>query len=340
MAYLWYGSVLQNSGKLKDSQDLFVKAFQLDPKSPVAANNVAWGYFYMGDEKRAMEIFSQIIVNDPYYPEAYNLAGEVLTNHGRLDKATNMYKRALDVDPINSQALKGLLMASMDVGDFAATNHWFDYIEQRKENFSEAYINLQKARFHLVKGEHEDAMVYLDKAGSGNDNMGVDLLIAGEKAFYNGDYAQAVSLYLDLQEKDKGEEGFFYMLEHGRAALHLAYAYQQLDATQKADTVIEEFEQYTLGRRTTQSNNPYYYMNMSQIKALKNNKEEAFYYLQGAIDVGWVRVWEAEFDPVFALLSRETQFTQMMGGVKARLATMRNRMHEKDDFLLAETEYF
>jgi TolB-like protein/Tfp pilus assembly protein PilF len=340
MAYLWYGSVLQNSGKLKDSQDLFVKAFQLDPKSPVAANNVAWGYFYMGDEKRAMEIFSQIIVNDPYYPEAYNLAGEVLTNHGRLDKATNMYKRALDVDPINSQALKGLLMASMDVGDFAATNHWFDYIEQRKENFSEAYINLQKARFHLVKGEHEDAMVYLDKAGSGNDNMGVDLLIAGEKAFYNGDYAQAVSLYLDLQEKDKGEEGFFYMLEHGRAALHLAYAYQQLDATQKADTVIEEFEQYTLGRRTTQSNNPYYYMNMSQIKALKNNKEEAFYYLQGAIDVGWVRVWEAEFDPVFALLSRETQFAQMMGGVKARLATMRNRMHEKDDFLLAETEYF
>jgi hypothetical protein len=81
-------------------------------------------------------------------------------------------------------------------------------------------------------------------------------------------------------------------------------------------------------------------MNMAQINALRNNKEEALYYLQGAIDVGWVRVWKAEFDPVFGLLSRETQFAQMMGGVKARLATMLNRMHDEDEFLLADAEYF
>jgi hypothetical protein len=130
------------------------------------------------------------------------------------------------------------------------------------------------------------------------------------------------------------------MLENGRAALHLAYAYQQLDASDNADDIIEKFEQYTLSRKATQSNNPYYYMNMAQIKALKNNKEEAFYYLQGAIDVGWVRVWEAQFDPVFTLLRRETQFALMMGGVKARLATMLNRMNAQDEFLLADTEYF
>jgi TolB-like protein/Flp pilus assembly protein TadD len=340
MAYMWYGSVLQKSGRLKESHALFVKAFQLDPKSPVVASNVAWGYFYMGDEKKAMEIFSQIIVNDPYYPGAYSLAGEILSNHGRLDKAANMYKRALDVDPINNQALRGLLMTSMDVGDFDATNYWFDYIERRKENFSEAYINLLKARLYLVKGEHQDAMVYLDKAEFGKDNLAMGLFIAGEKAFYRGDYARATSLYLELQEKDQGKEGFFYIMENGRAALHLAYAYQQLDATNKADDIIDKFEQYTLSRKTTQSNNPSYYMNMAQINALRNNKEEALYYLQGAIDVGWVRVWKAEFDPVFGLLSRETQFAQMMGGVKARLATMLNRMHDEDEFLLADAEYF
>jgi TolB-like protein/Flp pilus assembly protein TadD len=338
MAYLWYGSVLQESGKLKESQNLFIKAFQLDPKSPVTANNVAWSYFYMGNENKAMEIFSQIIVNDPYYPGAYNLAGEVLTNHGRLDKATNMYRRALDVDSFNNMALKGLLMASMDVGDFDATNYWFDYIEKRKEYFSEAFINLQKARFNFVKGKHEEALVYMDKAEFGHENMGMGMFIAAEKAFYRGDYTQAVSIFLELKEKDQGQEGFFFMLENGRATLHLAYAYQQLGATDNADAIIEEFEQYTLGRRATQSNNPYYFMNMAQIMALKNNKEEAFYYLQGAIDLGWVRVWGAEFDPVFALLRQETQFAQMMGGVKARLVTMRNRMHDQDDFLFADTE--
>lgn len=340
MAYLWYGAVLQSSGKLKESHDLHLKAFQLDPKSPITASNVAWGYYYMGDEKKAMEIFSQIIVNDPYYPGAYSLAGEILTNHGRLDQATKMYKRALDIDPINNQALKGLLVASMDVGDFDATNLWFDYIEQRKENFSDTYINLLKSRFFLVKGEHEEAIVYLDKAESGHNNMGMGLFLESEKAFYKGDYAKASSLYLELQEKDQGGEGFFFMLDDGRAAVHLAYAYQQLDATDKANAILEKFEQYTLDSKATKSNNPSFYMNMAQIKALKNDKEEAFYYLQGAIDVGWVRVWEAEFEPTFALLSSEVQFAQMMGGVKARLATMRIRMNDEDEFLFADTESF
>ncbi|MFT7412477.1 MAG: hypothetical protein ACI9J4_000834 [Paraglaciecola sp.] len=57
------------------------------------------------------------------------------------------------------------------------------------------------------------------------------------------------------------------MLENGKAALHLAYTYQQLDEINNADDIIEEFEQYTLGRRATESNNPYHYMNMAQIKA-------------------------------------------------------------------------
>jgi TolB-like protein/Flp pilus assembly protein TadD len=330
MAYLWYGSLLQNIGKLTDSHKLFLKAFELDPKSPVTANNVAWGYYYMGNEEQAMEIFSQIIVNDPYYPGAYVLAGEILTNHGRLDKATNMYKRALDIDPINNQALKGLLVARMDVGDFEGSNKWFDYIAQRKENFPETYINLLKARFYLVKGKHEDAMLYLDKAEFAHNNVSTSLFIAAEKAFYKGDYSQAISKYLELQEKDKGQEGFFYMLDNGRAAIHLAYAYQQLSASDNADAIIEKFEKYTVDSKVTQSNNPSYYMNMAQIKALKNDKEEAYYYLQGAIGLGWVRVWEAEFDPAFALLSQETRFAQMMGGVKAKLATMRKRMYENE----------
>ncbi|MFT6270501.1 MAG: TolB-like protein/Tfp pilus assembly protein PilF [Alphaproteobacteria bacterium] len=340
MAYLWYGSVLRNSGKLKESHELYKKAFQLDPKSPIAASNVAWGYYYTGDETKAMEIFSQVIVNDPYYPGAYILAGAILTNHGRLDQATNMYKRALDVDPINNEALKGLLTASMDVGDFDATNGWFDYIDQHKENFSEAYTNLLKSRFYLVKGEHENALVYLNKADFAHDNMGMGLFLEGEKAFYKGDYARASSIYLELQEKDQGDDGFFYMLDDGQAAVHLAYAYQQLDATDKANAILEQFEQYTLNSKDTKSTSPSYYINMAQIKALKNDQEEAFYYLQGAIDVGWVRVWEAEFNPAFALLRSETQFAQMMGGVKARLATMRNRMNDQDEFLLADKDSF
>jgi len=340
MTYMWYGSLLKQSGKLKGSQALFLKALKLDPKSPIAANNVAWGYYLMGDETKAMEIFSQIISNDPYYPGAYNLAGEILTNHGRLGEATNMYNRALEVDPVNSHAIQGLLIASMDMGDFDATEQWFKYVEKRKARFSEPYINLLKARFNLVKGNREEALRFLEMANFDNDDFDKMSFIEGDKAFYKENYAAATAVYQKLREESHDSEVSFYSIQDGRIAAHLTYAYQRLGETEKAKVVIDEFKKYTINSRVTRSSSPSYYMNMAQINALQKNKEETFYYLQGAIDVGWIRVWEVEQTPIFGWLSQDMQFTQMMGGIKARLATMRNRMHDDDEFLLAEAEYF
>lgn len=340
MTYMWYGSLLKQNGELKRSQELFLKALELDPKSPIAANNVAWGFYLIGDEKKAMEIFSQIISNDPYYPGAYSLAGEILTNHGRLDEATNMYNRALAVDPVNRNAIQGLLMASMDVGDFDATRQWFEYAEVRKDWFPEPYINILKARFNLVLGNLEEALHYLEITDFGDEGLEMMSFIEGDKAFYNEKYVEAIAIYQSLRQQKLDSEASFYSIQEGRIAAHLIYSYQQLGETEKAGVIIEEFEQYTLNSRSTRSNKPSFYMNMAQINALKQNKEDAFYYIQGAIDVGWVRVWEVEHAPIFSWLSQDIQFAQMMGGIKARLATMRSRMHDEDEFLLAEAEYF
>lgn len=337
-AYLWFGSLLKSSGRLNNSQVLFEKAFELDPKSAVAANNVAWGYFLMGDEAKAMEIFSQIISNDPYYPGAYSLAGEIQSNHGRLDKAANMYKRALDVDPVNQAAINGLLMATMDVGDFEATNKLFEYVESHEQQFPEAHVNLLKARFYLVQNDQQTAMGYLEKADFDQHKDATSMYFKGERAFYKGEFELAISHYLNLKATDKGNEGLFFLFQNGQAAAHLALSYQQNGNQELASTLLKEFERFTLSTESSRGNNPYYYINMAQINILRGNSEEAFYYMQAAIDLGWVRVWEAENDPVFSILSQETQFAQMMGGLKAKLANMRTRMQSQGEWLLADAE--
>jgi tetratricopeptide (TPR) repeat protein len=43
MAYMWYGSLLRKRGDHETAHSLFETAYELDPKSPVAAFNVAWG---------------------------------------------------------------------------------------------------------------------------------------------------------------------------------------------------------------------------------------------------------------------------------------------------------
>jgi tetratricopeptide (TPR) repeat protein len=82
-----------------------------------------------------MELFSTIINNDPYYPGAYNLAGDVLYNRGRLDEAIPMYYRALELDPANQIAVRGLLLANIDMGNVAHAEQWFNYLEKKRPFF-------------------------------------------------------------------------------------------------------------------------------------------------------------------------------------------------------------
>ena|GEM_PF-1832712 len=73
---------------------------------------------------------------------------------------------------------------------------------------------------------------------------------------------------------------------------------------------------------------------------LQQKSDEAFYFMQGAIDTGWVKVWQAEFDPIFNSINNESQFAQMMGSVSARLVTMRVKMAAENEFLLADSDGF
>ena len=331
MTYLWYGGLMTKRGEHKQSHELLETAFKLDPKSPVAAFALAWSHYDEGNEDKAMELFSHIIANDPYYPAAYNLVGQILLGRGRLDEAIDMFKRALDVDALNKGAVAGLVTATMDLGSFDKTEQWFDYAKHHDELFSPAKLNLMRFRYHIAQGHENQAFDHLDKV-TFEDAHGHTWrnMIDGQKAYYQGNYAQAIEAFEQVRLTDMKTEESFYRLEGGRIAAHLAQAYSQMEMTDKLNELLSGFEQYLDSVKEKQANNASYYYAMALTKALRNNRTEAFYYLQGAIDVGWVQVWEAEIEPIFQPVSQDVQFTLMMGGVKARLANMRSRMSEDD----------
>ena len=340
MTYMWYGSLLQSRGDVSGAHKLFEQAYVLDPKSPVAAYNVAWGYYQTGSEKKAMDIFSQIISNDPYYPGAYNLVGDILSTRGRLDESISMYARALDVDPVNKMAIKGLLIANMDMGKIEQTQKWFDYASKQKSQFSEEDVNLMKARFYATQGDVNKALNYLKDIKFTSEKADMNDYIEGEIAFYQGKYTQAIDAFERLRSIKTTNHDSFYYLSEGQSALHLAYAYLQIDELAKANTIIDGFTQFLDKGKSKKSNEPSYYYNMALINSLKNKKSATYQYFQGAIDAGWIKVWQADLEPILGQINKESQFGQMMGGIKARLATMRTRTDGDNTFLLAESDTF
>lgn len=336
MTYMWYGSLHRNRGDIAGAHQLFEQAFELDPQSPVAAYNVAWCYYQEGNEGKAMTLFSQIIANDPYYPGAYNLAGDILKTRGRLDESLEMYERALQVDAGNKGAIKGLLWANMDMNNQSDTQQWFTYLNDHANLFSQADVTFLKARFAASQGDTEQAISLLEQVEFDESEPILSLYVAGEIAYYRKNYAQAVSAYEQLQNYQMDREQFFYHLVDGQAALHLSYAYQQLEQTEKADVLIADFEAYLLQLISSSSNNPEVFYNMTLVKALQNDENEAFSFFQSAIDAGWVQAWKVGVEPILAELAKSQRFSQMLGGIQARLENMKSRVKEQGSFLLVE----
>ena len=113
----------------------------------------------------------------------------------------------------------------------------------------------------------------------------------------------------------------------------------QVENTVQAKSIIDDFERFLENGKAKKSNDPTYYYNMALISALQNEKTEMYQYIQAAIDAGWIKVWQVEFEPTLAKIKNEQQFNQMMGGVKARLATMRARSEDENAFLLANIKF-
>jgi tetratricopeptide (TPR) repeat protein len=338
-AYMWYGTLLRQKGDMQGSHELKQKAFELDPKSPIAAYLFAMSHYMLGNENRAMELFSHIIANDPYYPGAYNLVGSILFKRGRLDESVQMYKRALDVDEVNVEAVKGMLVSYTDLGDFNVAEQWFNYANRHDELFEPATYNLLKFRYFLAKGERTEAMAFLEQVNF-EDSQEKDLngLMAGIRAYVRGDYLEAVKFYEQLRHQENNRENWFYQIDQGRVAAQLAFAYKELEMSDKFNELTHSFEQYLESVKDTQVNDANYYYAMSLLRTMQNKPTEAFHYLQGAIDVGWVQTWQAENEPVFASLRNDIQYTLMIGSVQSRLAAMREQMAEDQAFMLAGEE--
>lgn len=337
--YMWYGGLLDLRGDVEQGHKMYEQAFKLDPKSPVAAFLLAKSYYHKGNEAKTMELFSHIIANDPYYPGAYNLVGKMLLTRGRLDEAITMFKRALDVDALNKGAVSGLISATTDLGNFEHALAWFDYAQRHNEMFDASSINLMKFRYHISQGEKHQAFDYLEQVSFEPEQGHYKSdLFEGQKAYYQGNYQLAIEALERLRHKEEVNEEAFYQLYNGRTAAHLAYAYKQMEMTDKLNELMTGLEKYLENNKAKKANDPSYYYTMSLVKTIQGNSNEAFYYLQGAIDVGWVRAWEAEIEPIMASMQEDIQFTLMIGGVKARLANMRVRMADEDAFLLEGSE--
>ena len=113
-AYNNLGLALSKLGRGEEAVEAFQNALKIDPKMGEVFNNLGFLYHTSAQFERAVEMFGQAIENAADTSIAYTNLGNSYYKLQQPDQALGAWKRALELDPMNENARRGLRMFQQD----------------------------------------------------------------------------------------------------------------------------------------------------------------------------------------------------------------------------------
>jgi len=206
------GTLLKQTGRIKESLDASQKVVELNPNDAEAHNTLAIRFLELGSLKQAEKSFKKAIEIKPDFAMAYNNLANTLRDINKLDEAEQNYKRAIELNPNFSGAYYNLANTLKNLFKLDEAEQNYKKAIELNPNFSEAYNNLGNIQKYLNKtgdaeASYKKAMEIKPDSPAAYNNLGnllknLDRLIDAEK-----NYNKAIELkpnyleaYLNLCE--------------------------------------------------------------------------------------------------------------------------------------------
>ena len=118
--YLWYGSSFSEDDlRAREQLELAYRARELEPRSSIAGENLAYALFGVGLYDRAVDELERIIALDPDFPGAYHqLQDHYQYNTGEFSRSLEYAIRFTELDPENPDGWRHQAEAFVNVGDY------------------------------------------------------------------------------------------------------------------------------------------------------------------------------------------------------------------------------
>ena len=110
------GLALSKLGQEKEAVAAFHEALRIDPKMGEAFNNLGFLFHNTSQFDRAVEMFGQAVQNAADSAVAYTNLGNTFYKMKQPERAVEAWRRALELDPMNETARRGLRMFQQDPG--------------------------------------------------------------------------------------------------------------------------------------------------------------------------------------------------------------------------------
>jgi arylsulfatase A-like enzyme/tetratricopeptide (TPR) repeat protein len=114
------GIARAGAGQLAGSLEAFHRALAVDPRNAIAYQNIGLTYLHYSQPAAALEAFGRAFQINDRLPRAWNGQGVALEQAGRSDEAILAWKRAVELDPGQFDALYNIAVVAARRGDAAS----------------------------------------------------------------------------------------------------------------------------------------------------------------------------------------------------------------------------
>jgi tetratricopeptide (TPR) repeat protein len=196
--HLLLGRLYRLNNDLQKAENEFKTAVKLEPDSEEAVTTLAYLYNEEGDTARAGEVLSSI-PDVARSAKLYSALGYTYEQQKQYKNAINAYKKAVELDRENLDAIRGLAQNLMNDGQSDAALEQYKIIADANPEDWQTYLHI--AEIYRKNGKFDLALESLKKAQSmAPDSIEVPYNLA---AVYQaeGHYDEAIPVLQDLLKK-------------------------------------------------------------------------------------------------------------------------------------------
>jgi protein kinase/serine/threonine-protein kinase len=300
------------------------EAIALDPNSSEGFKALGTAYFYQGWLSKAHEAFRQAVEHNPNYFPAMANVGLLYYERGALDEASYWLKKALMLSPTFAYTYCYIGETYRQLDKPLEAEEWLNKAIEVQPGYYESYCFL--ALLYRGEGQDQQAMKQIEKQLALAPLDVRSLEWAARITEYRNNLSAAKQYY----QRARQENASFEMDPRSLSAIGLGHILlkegQQQEAYKLLDLALSARQKAI--EAGSEWGETFYYT--AAIYAIRNQKSEAYTWLQKAIDAGWRDYRTTERDPWFENLRDDGQFKQMMAHVKKLVAEMRKRMEEME----------
>ena len=236
---------------------------------------------------------------------------------GKYDEALIWAKRSLAANPMIPYSYVGVGAAYMGLDDYEKAIEWFNKALALQPDLIDAELGL--AWVYTAQGDYEQSMEHARKVLSFQPDRVDGLTVAGMTEILLPDHAEAERYFSKAMAIDSvsGSTG-------------LGYIYWKTGRRDEAQRMFARSRMMDEKRMENGDESVWPRYDRAEVEAVLGNKEEAYKWLQKAVEAGWVNYRFIELDLCFENLRGDDRFKQIVAQMKARVDEMRKRAEEMD----------